>query len=129
MKARQIGAFLVPCALAVIATAGQPTIAPAKVKPTTVSLQAAGSIFAVDPLTCLTSNAAALKSALDAWKAIPGLTFSKATGGGTIGWCYYNDHTCVNACKSDKAAIDAILAKCKFTSCAQLTVSCMEIPG
>jgi hypothetical protein len=130
MKARQTAAFLLVSGLAVIAVAAPPAATTvAKAKPVTVNLQAAGSLFASDPLTCLANNAGALKSELDAWKVIPGLSFSKAPNGGMIGWCYYNNYACLNACKAGKQKIDAILQKCSFTSCGQLTVSCNEIPG
>jgi hypothetical protein len=69
VRARQIGAFSAVCAFAVIATASQPKV-PTQTKPMTVKLPAAGTLFAADPLTCLTTNAAALKTALDAWHGV-----------------------------------------------------------
>ncbi len=134
MKARQTGLFLLVSGLAVFAMAAAPKPAevakkPAAAKPMTYKLQAAGPLFASDPLTCLASNASALKTELDAWKAIPNLEFSKGADGVLTGGCYYQYTTCIDACKASKAKIDAILQKCRFNSCAQLTVACVVIPG
>jgi hypothetical protein len=124
------GVGLLVSAIGVIAFAGPPAVSTAaKVKPVTFAVANAATIFSSDPLHCVIDNGAALKTAMDAVKAVPGITFNTGASGNLQAWCYYANTPCINACTAAKKKVDEIITKCKFTSCNQLSVTCNEIPG